>query len=110
MSEQGKEFEEAKERKSKTSKPVAGLFIDHKYAWDYGFYDGWDEATNAKFDDRKALAQWYKSSKHVFCPCNEIDKCKSTCPHGQPVMSGVCEWCINKFNEIEKDVNFSNTK
>lgn len=108
MSEQGKAFQEARERKAKSSAKVVDSFISNYYAWDYGFFDGWNEAMLAKFDDRATLAIWHRSSKHIFCPCNEQKRCKNTCPHGLPIMSGVCEWCINKFNEIEKKVNAEN--
>jgi len=103
MSEHGKAFQEARTRKTETSKSVYERFIENKYAWDYGFCDGWDEAMDAKFDDRKVLSDWHRASKHLDCPCNEEERCVHTCPHGLMIMSGVCIWCIEKFEEMEKE-------
>lgn len=103
MSEESKAFHEAKDRKSKTSAAIVEQFIANKYAWDYGFYDGWDEAMKAKFDDRSTLAKWHRASKHVFCPCDESEQCNSNCPHGRQYMSGSCEWCRNKFDTMEAE-------
>jgi hypothetical protein len=71
-------------------------------SWSYGFFDGWYSALDSNFDDRKALAKWRQSSKHLQCPCSEINQCTKSCPHGRAYMSGICIWCAEKFREMEK--------
>lgn len=51
----------------------------------------------------KTLCRWFVASKHVFCPCTWDKKCDVNCPHGAPVMSGVCIWCNNKYEEIYQE-------
>lgn len=105
MSIESETFHEARDRRAESSRKLIDQFRGNIYAWDYGFREGWEEAMKAKFDDRIALEKWHRSSKHVFCPCNREEACKSTCPHGNSFMSGVCMWCINKFSEMEAELN-----
>lgn len=103
MSEHGKKYYEAVERREETAKKESKEFIDPYQLWFSGFWWGWREAMDAKFDDRKALKKWAHSSKHVFCPCNEETSCTTSCPHGRMYMSGYCKWCAEKYEEIEKE-------
>ncbi len=39
-------------------------------------------------------------SKHPFCPCTEDTRCRNSCPHGLPIMSGSCEFCNTAWDAL----------
>lgn len=107
MSKINELFYKALESKRDNAERVIGLATTQS-AWSYGFYDGWNEALKAKFDDRAALARWRESSKHSSCTCSTESRCTTSCPHGEKYMSGVCIYCISKYNEIEIELEAGN--